>query len=189
MRAENSSFALTVKVPEGHQRELYGRVPIGPIRCLELELEGELDGAGAADLVKGVEAAIRPAGAQAVRQRLCRVAEEGIRKRADGTAEVRVVEDVEELGPETQAQLLGQVKLPLHGKVGLPSSKAAEDVASEIALGTARRRGEGRFVVAFAAGILRAKEHERHAWDYIRTGIESDAGSKDHPGDHVDRGS
>src|SRR6266481_3834042 len=27
-----------------------------PVSCLELELEGELDGAGAADLVEGVEA-------------------------------------------------------------------------------------------------------------------------------------
>ena len=32
---------------------------------LELELEGELDGAGAADLVEGVEAAVGAAGAQA----------------------------------------------------------------------------------------------------------------------------
>ena len=39
-------------------------VPIGPIRCLELKLEGELDGAGAADLVEGVETAIGAAGAQ-----------------------------------------------------------------------------------------------------------------------------
>ena len=51
------------KVPEGHQREPYGRVPSGPIRCLELELEGELDGGGTADLVEGVEAAIGAAGA------------------------------------------------------------------------------------------------------------------------------
>jgi hypothetical protein len=33
------------------------------VRLLELELEGELDGAGATDLVEGVEAAIGAAGA------------------------------------------------------------------------------------------------------------------------------
>jgi len=42
---------------------------------LELELEGELDGAGAADLVEGVEAAIGAAGAEAAGQRLRRVDE------------------------------------------------------------------------------------------------------------------
>lgn len=46
------------------------------MRWSELELEGELDGAGAADLVEGVEAAIGAAGAQAARQRLRRAAEE-----------------------------------------------------------------------------------------------------------------
>ena len=45
-----------MRVPKGHQRELYGRLP-AQVRCSELELEGELDGAGAADLVEGVEAA------------------------------------------------------------------------------------------------------------------------------------
>ena len=81
-----------MKVPEGHQRELYGRVPIGPIRCLELELEGELDGTGAADLVGGVEAAIGAAGAQAARQRLRRVAKQGASQGVVGTAEVWMVE-------------------------------------------------------------------------------------------------
>ncbi len=40
----------------------------------ELELEGELDGARAADLVEGVEAAIRAARAEAVRKHLRGVA-------------------------------------------------------------------------------------------------------------------
>jgi len=47
------------------------------VRWLELELEGELDRAGAADLIKGVEAGTIQAG-QAARQRLRRVAEERI---------------------------------------------------------------------------------------------------------------
>jgi hypothetical protein len=34
-----------------------------PLSCLELKLQGELDGTGAADLVEGAEAAIGAAGA------------------------------------------------------------------------------------------------------------------------------
>ena len=49
-------------------------MPIDLIRCLELELEGELDGAGAADLVKRIETAIRAARAEAVRKHLRGVA-------------------------------------------------------------------------------------------------------------------
>jgi hypothetical protein len=48
------------------------------VRRSELELEGELDGTGAADLVERVEAAIRAAGAQAAGQRLRRVAEQRV---------------------------------------------------------------------------------------------------------------
>jgi len=40
------------------------------------ELEGQLDGARAADLVEGVEAAICAAGAEAVRQRLRRISKQ-----------------------------------------------------------------------------------------------------------------
>ncbi len=46
---------------------------------LELELEGELDGAGAADLVEGVEAAGVTAGAQAACESLRRLTEKWIR--------------------------------------------------------------------------------------------------------------
>jgi len=69
---------------------------------LKLEFEGELDGAGAPDLVEGVEAAIWAAGAQAARQRLRRVAKQGAVQSVVGVAEVRVVEDVEELGSKTK---------------------------------------------------------------------------------------
>ena len=42
-----------------------GRDERARVRWLELELEGELDGAGAADLVEGVEAAVGAAGTEA----------------------------------------------------------------------------------------------------------------------------
>ena len=44
------------------------------VRSLELELEGELDGARSADLVERVKAAVRAAGAEAVRKHLRGVA-------------------------------------------------------------------------------------------------------------------
>ena len=80
---------------------------------LELELEGELDRAGAADLVQGVETAIGAAGAETARQRLRRVTEERIGQVIVGIAEVGMVEDVEELGSEAEPQSFGEGKLPL----------------------------------------------------------------------------
>lgn len=50
----------------------------------ELELEGELDGAGAADLVEEAETAIGTARAEAARARLRRVAEEWLLSRLVG---------------------------------------------------------------------------------------------------------
>ena len=79
-----------------------GRDERTQVRWSELEFEGELEGAGAADLVKGVEAAICAAGAQAARQRLRRATEQGAVQGVVGVAEVRVVEDVEELGSKTK---------------------------------------------------------------------------------------
>ena len=45
--------------------------------CSEYKFKCQLDRARAADLVEGVEAAVCAAGAEAVRQRLCREAEQG----------------------------------------------------------------------------------------------------------------
>jgi hypothetical protein len=101
---------------------------------LKLELEGELDGAGAADLVEGVEAAIGAAGAQAACQRLRRVAEQGAGQAVVGIAEVGVVEDVEELGLKTKPHLLSKMKLALQRYIRLRSSETAQHVAPENAL-------------------------------------------------------
>jgi hypothetical protein len=62
------------------------------------------------------------------------LAEEWVGQVVVGLAEIRVVEDVEELGSEAQPQPLGEVKLPLHRKIGLPSSETPQDIAAEIAL-------------------------------------------------------
>jgi hypothetical protein len=84
-------------------------VPIGPIRCLELELEGELNRARSTNLVKRIEAAIGATGAEAACQRLRRVTKQGACQVVVGIAEVWVVEDVGELGSKTKphAVLLG----------------------------------------------------------------------------------
>ena len=100
-----------------------------------------------------------------------------------------MVKDVEEFGAETQAYLFREMKLALQRNIRLRGSETAKNITPEIALLPFRWRRKRRAVEDFAAGVLRAMEHERHAWDYIRTGIESDAGSKDDSGDHVDRGS
>ena len=86
---------------------------------LELKFQGQLDRARAADLVQRAEAAIRTAGAEAARQCFRRVAEQGAGQTVGGRAEIRMVEDVEELGAETKGSLLGDLKLALQSDVGL----------------------------------------------------------------------
>jgi len=63
-----------------------------------VELEGEVDGAGAADLVEGVEAAALATTAEIVVQHLRRLPELRRAQVVDRAAEVWVVEDVEALG-------------------------------------------------------------------------------------------
>jgi hypothetical protein len=132
-----------------------------PVRCSELELEGELDGAGATDLVEGVETTIGVAGAQEARQHLRRMVKEGAGQAVVGVPEVGVIEDIEELGTEAQAQLLRQRKAPLKGHIRLRGSESTQDVAAEIALGSGRRRDERGLVEDFAPWILRAEQFER----------------------------
>jgi len=74
-------------------------------------------------LIERVETTIRSARSQAAGQRLRRLAEERVGQVVVGSAEVRVVEEVEELAPETKAQLLREVKLPLKRDIGLPGSE------------------------------------------------------------------
>jgi len=80
------------------------------VRWSELEFEGKLDRARAANLIEGVETAIRAAGAQAAREGLRRVAEQRTGQVIVRRAEVGVIEDVEELQSKAKAQLLGEMK-------------------------------------------------------------------------------
>jgi hypothetical protein len=148
------------------------------VRWSELELEGELDGAGAADLVEGVETAVGAAGAEAARQSLRRVTEERIGQVVVGITEVRMIKDVEELGTETEPYPFGEMKLPLDGNIGLRGTETAKDIAPEITLRPRRGCREGVEIENFAAGILRAEEFERHARYKIRPWIQSGAVGK-----------
>ena len=65
-----------------------------------------MDRARAADLIERVEAAACAAGAETARERLRRTAEEGVGQNVVGRAEVGVIEDVEEVRPEVEIQLL-----------------------------------------------------------------------------------
>ena len=89
------------------------------------------------------------------------MAEQRIGQVIVGRAEVRVVEDVEELSPETKPDLFREMKLALECDIRLGGSEAAKNVAPEIALRARRRRSEGRRIEDFAAGILRPKELKR----------------------------
>ena len=156
--------------------------------CSELEFEGELDRTRAADLVQGIEAAVGAAGAEATGKRLRRLAELRAGQHVVGAAEVWVVEDVEELGSETQAEFLGNVKLPLQREIRLPCPEAPQYIAPEIALLPYGRCGKGRIIENLAAGILRPIKHKRYSWVYVRTGTKGNAIRKENPGNNVNGG-
>jgi len=113
-------------------------------RPSELKLKRQLDGAGAADLVEGVEAAGLATGAEVVVQHLCRLAELRRTQIIDRVAEVRVVQDVEEIASRLKSDAFGEVELAAQGQVPLGGGEAAEGIAAEIALrGGGHRGGEG----------------------------------------------
>jgi len=73
----------------------------------ELKLNCELDGAWPADLVERVETATRTSSPETIRQRLCRAAKQRVVQGVNRVAEIRMVEDVEELGAETKSHFFG----------------------------------------------------------------------------------
>jgi hypothetical protein len=110
-----------------------------------------LDRARAADLIERVETSIRAAGPQTTCERLGRKAEQCVGQVVVGGAEVRMVEEVEELAPEEEVHSLGESKSPLNGKVGL-DTEAAQHIAPKIALLFGRCRCERCLVENLAAG-------------------------------------
>jgi hypothetical protein len=64
-----------------------------------------------------------------------------------------VVQDAEELSPETKPNRLGEAKLPLQPNIGLDGVETAQHITSEIALLPCGRCRKSRPVENFAAGI------------------------------------
>jgi len=94
----------------------------------ELQLQSQLHRARAADLIERVEARTVASG-QAAGQRLRRLAEERVGQVVVWRTEVRVVEEIEELAPESEPHLVDQVKFPLKRDIGLPGSETAQYIA------------------------------------------------------------
>src|SRR3974390_679749 len=105
------------------------------------------DGVGgrAADLVERIEASIIGP-SQAVRKCLRGIPEQRAGQAVGRWAEVRVIENIEELGAEVQAQLLSDPELALNCKIALECAKAAQHVATEITLRSGRRGLKRRLV-------------------------------------------
>src|ERR1700743_151082 len=100
----------------------------------ELQLERQLDRARCADLIQRTQAAVGTAGTQAGCQRLRRLPEQGVAKRSVGISKVRMIQDVKKLGTKTKDEFLRKMKLPLQRGIQLPCGKAAQHVASKVAL-------------------------------------------------------
>lgn len=74
----------------------FGGYSFSDIRS-ELKLQSKLNRPRTTDLVKRIQATVRPTGAETIRQRLRRAAKQRAGQNVGGTAEVRVIEDVEKL--------------------------------------------------------------------------------------------
>ena len=79
----------------------------------ELKLQRKLNRTRSANLIERIESAAGAASSQTVGERPRRAAEQGAGQGIGGIAEVGMVEDVEELGAETQTHLLGEMKISL----------------------------------------------------------------------------
>src|SRR5262249_21453038 len=84
---------------------------------LEPKLQRQLDRARSADLVERVEPPVRAARPEAARQGLRRAAEERAGQVVVGIAEVRAVQDVEELSAEVKPNPLGEAKPALQPNI------------------------------------------------------------------------
>src|SRR5262249_50516140 len=143
--------------------------------CSKLKLKRELDRARSANVVERVETAVRAAGPETVRQRLRRAAKEGAGQAVGGISEVWVVQDVEELSPESQPHILRNVKLPLERNIRLRSSESSQHVAPEITLLPGGRSRKSRLIENLATRISRPIEFKRRPRRDVTTGIEGDA--------------
>ena len=85
-------------------------------------------------MIQRIEAAFEAARAEAVRQRLRRIAKLRIGQIVDGCAKVRAVEHVEDFGPQAQPDTLVQPDAPLKREIDLKGAEPSQRVAAKIAL-------------------------------------------------------
>jgi hypothetical protein len=110
------------------------------LQVSKYELERQLNRARSTHLVKGIEAEVCAAGAEAVRWRFRGAAEQRAGQHVGRVAEVRVVQDVEELGPEAKPDSLGDAEDALQPDIALKCAETSQHIASQISL-LPRRRG------------------------------------------------
>jgi len=73
-----------------------------------------------------------------------------------------MIEDIEKLRPELQANLVRHTKLPTNRKIILPCAEAAQEIARKIALSRAGRAAKRCPIKRLAAGELGSIDIERY---------------------------
>src|SRR5581483_9602416 len=138
----------------------------------KLKFEGQLDGAGPANLIERVEAAVlATAGTKAVGEGLRRAAKQGAGQAVHRRAETGVVQNVEEFTPKSEARPLGQTKSPLLSDIGLSSVEGTQHVAPEISLQPGSRLREGQLVESLTAWESRAEQLQGYSWIQVGPGL------------------
>src|ERR1700742_378966 len=108
------------------------------------KFQRQLNRAWAPDLVQRIETAVRAATSQPIGQSLRSVTEKSAGQAIGRVRKIRVVQDVEEFAPESNANLLADAERSLDVDVGLRGVKATQHVASEVSLLSRGCCDEGR---------------------------------------------
>ena len=123
-----------------------------------------MDRAWAADLVQRVEAAALAATAQIVVQHHRRLPELRGTEVVDRAAEIRVIENVEEIASRLKRNPFCEVELAAQRDIPLRGAESAQGIASKIALSRGwHRHGERSRIDDLASGCVWLVEIERHA--------------------------
>src|SRR5215471_16158536 len=138
--------------------------------CSELELEGELDRARAADLIQRIEAAALASASKRVIQHHRGFPELRRAQVVDRASEIGMVEDVEEIASRLKRHSFCESELAAQSDVPLGGAETSQCIAAKIALrGGRHRSGERRWVDNLAPGCTRRIKIERHIGHDIRT--------------------
>src|SRR6266481_5309247 len=140
-----------------------------PLSSSKLKLERKLNRTRAPDLVQRIKAAVLAAAAEVVVQHLCGLAELGCAEVIDRVAEVRVIQNVEDIASRLQRKTFCKAKLPTQRQVPLRRTESTQGIASQIPLpGDRYRCGECRCVDHLASRRALWVKVKRHAGNDIR---------------------